>query len=68
MVARKKRSVIKIRLVRSVIGIPSDQKATVRALGLKRIGDVVEKRDDAAVRGMIRKVKHVVEVEEAVGT
>ena len=68
MVARKKRSVIKISLVRSVIGIPSDQKATVRALGLKRIGDVVEKRDDAAVRGMIRKVKHVVEVEEAVGT
>ena len=68
MVARKRRSVIKISLVRSVIGIPSDQKATVRALGLKRIGDVVEKRDDAAVRGMIRKVKHVVEVEEAVGT
>ncbi len=68
MVARKKRSVIKIRLVRSVIGNPSDQKATVRALGLKRIGDMVEKRDDAVVRGMIRKVRHVVEVEEVVGT
>lgn len=63
---RKKKSIIRIRLVRSVIGTPSDQKATVRALGLKRIGDVVEKQDDAVVRGMIRKVSQVVEVEEAV--
>jgi large subunit ribosomal protein L30 len=66
-VARKRRSAIRIRLVRSVIGTPLDQKATVRALGLKRLGDVVEKRDDAVVRGMIEKVKHVVEVEEVVG-
>jgi large subunit ribosomal protein L30 len=65
-VPRKKKSIIKIRLVRSVIGTPSDQKATVKALGLKRIGDVVEKRDDAVVRGMIRKVNQIVEVEEAV--
>jgi large subunit ribosomal protein L30 len=50
--------------VRSVISTPADQKATVRALGLKRINDSIEKDDTPAVRGMLFKVKHLVKVEE----
>jgi len=50
--------------VRSGIGCPADQKATVRALGLKRMNHTVEQSDSAAVRGMIFKVKHLVKVEE----
>jgi len=53
----------KLRLVRSPIGYSKRQKATVRALGLKRLGDSVEQEDTPAIRGMIEKVKHLVEVE-----
>jgi large subunit ribosomal protein L30 len=49
---------------RSVIGRPRPQRATVRSLGLKRIGDVVVKEDRPEIRGMIFKVSHLVEVEE----
>ena len=49
---------------RSVIDRPRDQKATVRALGLHRIGDTVEKDDRPEIRGMIAKVGHLVHVEE----
>jgi len=52
---------------RSVIGRPQDQKDTVRRLGLHRIRDVVEKDDRPEVRGMIEKVRHLVEVEEIEG-
>jgi len=55
---------LKITQVRSVIGSPADQKRTVRALGLKRISDTAEHDDTPAVRGMVFKVKHLVEVEE----
>ena len=58
-------SKLKIKQVRSVIGSPKDQKRTVRALGLKRINDTVEQEDTPAVRGMVFKVKHLVEVEES---
>ncbi|HQD41098.1 MAG TPA: 50S ribosomal protein L30 [Bacillota bacterium] len=53
-----------IKLVRSVIGSKKDQKATVEALGLKKISQVVEKNDTPEIRGMINKVRHLVEVEE----
>tara|TARA_Y100000588_G_scaffold394180_1_gene513313 strand:+ start:4227 stop:4397 length:171 start_codon:yes stop_codon:yes gene_type:complete len=53
---------IKIRLVRSSIGAPGKLKAVVRGLGLHRINQVVEKPDDEAIRGMIDKVPHLVEV------
>ncbi|MEA5076494.1 MAG: 50S ribosomal protein L30 [Coriobacteriia bacterium] len=56
---------LKITQVRSAIGLPKDQKATVRALGLKRMNDTVEQADTPVIRGMIFKVKHLVEVEEA---
>lgn len=49
---------------RSVIGRPPDQRRTVRALGLKRIRDVAEHPDRPEIRGMIRKVSHLVDVEE----
>jgi large subunit ribosomal protein L30 len=56
---------IKITQVRSAIGLPKDQKATVRALGLKRMNDTVVQADTPAVRGMVFKVKHLVRVDEA---
>ena len=56
---------LRIKQVRSTIGLPKDQKATVRALGLKRMNDTVEQADTPVIRGMIFKVKHLVEVEEA---
>lgn len=55
---------LKVTQVRSVIDRPKDQKATVRALGLHRINDSVLKDDRPEVRGMIRKVSHLVRVEE----
>lgn len=48
--------------VRSAIGCPQDQKDTVRALGLKRVRDSVVQPDTPTVRGMVRKVRHLVEV------
>jgi len=59
-----KTATLKITQVRSVIGTPADQRATVRALGLKRIRHTVEQADTPVIRGMIFKVKHLVEVEK----
>lgn len=55
---------LRIKQVRSAIGLGKDQKATVRALGLKRMNDTVEQADSPAIRGMIFKIKHLVQVEE----
>ena len=55
---------LRITQVRSGIGLPKDQKATVRALGLKRMHDTVEQADTPTIRGMIFKVKHLVKVDE----
>jgi large subunit ribosomal protein L30 len=55
---------IKVTQVRSTISCPADQKATVKALGLKRINDSIEKDDTPTVRGMLFKVKHLIKVEE----
>ncbi len=55
---------LRITLVKSPIGYSKRQKATVRALGLKRLGDSVEQEDTPVIRGMIEKVKHLVEVEK----
>ncbi len=66
MPAKKKATAktLRVRQVRSVIGRPQDQRATVRALGLKRINDTAEHVDTPAIRGMIFKVQHLVEVED----
>ncbi|MDR1682717.1 MAG: 50S ribosomal protein L30 [Candidatus Symbiothrix sp.] len=53
---------IKIKQVRSRIGCPKDQKRTLDALGLRKTGRVVEHNDNPAVRGMVAKVKHLVEI------
>jgi len=53
--------------VRSIIDRPRDQKATVRALGLRRIRHSVVKEDRPDVRGMIAKVAHLVKVEAGEG-
>ncbi|HDZ86195.1 hypothetical protein LCGC14_1630100 [marine sediment metagenome] len=55
---------IKVVQKKSVIGRPLDQKRTVRALGLKRINDSVVHEDKPEIRGMINKVKHLIELEE----
>ncbi len=55
---------IKIKQVRSKIGCPKTQKATLEALGLRKINSVVEHEDNAAIRGMIEAVKHLVVIEK----
>ncbi len=55
---------IRIMQVKSVIGTTPGQRATVRALGLRRIRHEVEKEDSPALRGMIEKVRHLVAVTE----
>ncbi|MBR6332058.1 MAG: 50S ribosomal protein L30 [Dehalococcoidales bacterium] len=56
---------LKITWVKSTIGHPKDQIATIEALGLKRLNDSVIQEDSPALRGMIIKVRHLVKVEEA---
>ena len=53
---------IKIKKIRSEIKKPGDQKKTLLALGLKKIGQVVEHEDTTNILGMINKVKHLVSV------
>lgn len=55
---------INVTLKKSTIGCKKDQIATVEALGLKKIGQIVEKPDNPQIRGMIFKVKHLVEISE----
>jgi large subunit ribosomal protein L30 len=55
---------VKIRWVRSAIGFDRRQRATLRGLGLRRLQQSVELEDTPAVRGMIKKVAHLVVVEE----
>lgn len=55
---------LKITYRKSTIGYSHDQKATVRSLGLRKLGQSVELPDNAAVRGMCFKVRHLVTMEE----
>ena len=54
---------LQITWVKSAIGYSERQKNTIRALGLHRLGDVVEQPDSPAIRGMVDKVSHLVRVE-----
>ena len=56
---------LKIKQVRSAIGRKADQKRTIRALGIRRMHQVVVHNDVPQIRGMIDRVKHLVTVEEA---
>lgn len=55
---------LNITLLKSKIGKKKDQIATVEALGLRKIGQTVVKEDTSQTRGMIKKVSHMVKVEE----
>ncbi|MCD6545182.1 MAG: 50S ribosomal protein L30 [Thermotogae bacterium] len=57
-------SKLKIKLIKSPIGYSKDQKATVRALGLRKLNHEVIKEDLPQILGMIRKVSHLVKVEK----
>lgn len=58
---------IKVTLVRSTIGRPKNQELTVKSLGLRRLHHTVELPDTDSVRGMIAKVRHLVDVQETAG-
>jgi len=60
----KKEKKVRITLVRSPIGNTERHRATVRALGLHRVGQTVEQTDTLSLRGMIAKVNHLVKIEE----
>jgi large subunit ribosomal protein L30 len=62
--AAKDKKTIKIRQVRSGIGFDKTQKATLRALGLVKIGRVREFPDNPAIRGMAAKISHLVVIEK----
>ncbi len=55
-------STIKIKQVRSRIGVPADQKRTLDALGLRKMNRVVEYECTPSILGMVNKVKHLVAV------
>ena len=57
-----KGATVKVTLVKSPIGFKRNQGAVVKALGLRRIRHTVELKDTPAVRGMIHKVRHLVDV------
>ena len=58
-------NLLRVTLTKSVIGEKPKTRATVRSLGLRRLRHTVEHADTPDVRGMIHRVRHLVEVEEA---
>jgi large subunit ribosomal protein L30 len=58
---------LRIRQIRSASGKEASQKATVKALGIRRLHQIVEHIDTPQIRGMIFKIRHLLEVEEAKG-
>jgi len=62
--AKKKETMIRIRQVKSPIGYPREQRMVLRSLGLRRIRHEVRRPDTPAVRGMVDKISHLVEVVE----
>lgn len=59
--------IIRITLVKSPIGYTVKHKATIRALGLRKMHQTVQHEDSPTLRGMLYKVSHLVEVEEVIG-
>lgn len=55
---------LRVKYVKSAIGYSQDQKDTIRSLGLRKLQHTVEVEDNPAMRGMIHKVRHLVQVEE----
>ena len=61
---KAKQTILRVTLVKSPIGYSGRQKDTVRALGLRRMNQIVEHVDSPTIRGMLNKVSHLVDVEE----
>ena len=60
-----KTNTVKVTQVKSPIGRPADQRETLKGLGLNKMNRTRELEDTSATRGMIKKVAHLVRVEEA---
>ncbi len=60
--SERSRTTLRIKWVRSFIGCPADVRQTIRGLGFRRMHQVVERPDTPAIRGMIDKVRHLLEV------
>ena len=65
MAKKAKAAGLQIKLVRSLIGSKKDQIATAASMGLRKIGDVANQPDNAATRGKVNKILHLVEVTES---
>ncbi|MDA2924844.1 50S ribosomal protein L30 [Acidobacteria bacterium AH-259-G07] len=63
-----KKKTIKMKYVRSSIGRSEHQRKVVRGLGLRKLNQIVERPDTAAIRGMVAKVSHLVEIVEGEGS
>lgn len=61
---KKKTGTVKIRWVRSANGCTRKMRQTIRGLGFRRLQQIVEREDTPAIRGMITKVRHLLEVQE----
>ncbi len=64
MAKKVQKKILRITLMKSGIGYSEKHKATLRALGFHKISQTVEHEDSSALRGMLRKVNHLVKVEE----
>jgi large subunit ribosomal protein L30 len=53
---------LKVKMIGSLIGCPEPQRATVRGLGLRRMHHVVERPDTPEIRGMVKKIPHLVAI------
>lgn len=60
----KRTGLLRITLVRSTIGRPADQGRTVASLGLRKLNATVERPNNRSIRGMVAKIRHLVQVEE----
>jgi len=58
-----KEKLVKIQLVKSVIGIPAKHRRIVKALGLRKRESQLVKKDNPAISGMIFKIKHLLKIE-----
>ena len=65
MAKKAKTGALQIKLVKSLIGSKKDQIATAASMGLRKIGDVANPPDNAATRGKVNKIIHLIEVTEA---
>jgi len=64
MAKKTEKKTVCVTLVKSPIGYPETQKRTVRALGLRRMNHTVEHDDGPVVRGMLKKIVHLIRIDE----